>query len=77
MITDRFFFSNVFIVQLHDTERVLGILFYFFTVFILTDVLTAFDFDVTQLPVHWEVLQVHGARRSYCQAATSEIVQRY
>jgi len=30
--------------------------------------LTALDFDVTQLTVHREVLQVHGTRRSDRQA---------
>jgi len=31
--------------------------------------LTALDFDVTQLSVHREVLQVHGTRRGDRQAA--------
>lgn len=35
-------------------------------------ILTALDFDVTQLPVHRKVLQIHGARRGYCQATTSK-----
>lgn len=45
-----------------------------------TRTLTALDFDVTQLSVHREVLQVHGTRRGYCQATNIEtiiIVQRY
>lgn len=28
-------------------------------------VLTTFDFDMAQLPVHWEILQVHGTRCCY------------
>ena len=32
-------------------------------------ILTAFNFDCTQLAVHWEVLQVHRAASRDCQSA--------